>query len=728
VTPPPPTPDAGPPAGPGERSGPILDVRVRWRAGYVLLGLAGLMTLAALPRPLAAPWPAWARFAVILVLGLGVGASALLASLRGRGFAETAALYAFLVLCIDAFGQLLGPEGWPVWPAMALLVASVAVAERLDVALGVAALASLLGAADAARSDFASWRDAVAAALGYAALALSVNRALLGEQHRLRKTVDELARLKYGIGQLEDGDTGGPGRTAHAPVTLRQVSDEGRRARQADRALELQDALGRLMDLARRAVNAHSVLHFEVDRSRDVVFVSAASGPGTLVRDCSVPIASDPFAFVLDRRTPFYATDFKRLLWSLPYYSAEVKVGSLLAMPVLSGDVVTGVLVADRLEIQSFTGTEPDLLESFAALAGEALARARASQSLEDHGAEFAAIYPESRKLAAQQDAASVRRHLLRCARELVPFEAAAIAVVDEGGTRYAVETASGWAHEFEGREVGLTEKTWTAWVIRSAESPVPVESLRSEKDRMPVLVLDEEWGRAESLLAIPLRSQNKSLGALVLVGRRGSFGAAAGRVLELVCNQAAAALKTLQVLERTKNMAVRDGLTGLYNRREFDRLLAQTASREDRAGGRFALLLLDLDHFKKLNDTYGHPAGDAALKHAADLLQSRLRQGDQAARYGGEEFVAILQAAVEEGATNLAERVRRAIETEKLIVDDARIRLTASFGVAVWPGDGKAPAELVAAADRALYSAKEGGRNRVVAASTLPSSPPDPA
>jgi two-component system cell cycle response regulator len=247
------------------------------------------------------------------------------------------------------------------------------------------------------------------------------------------------------------------------------------------------------------------------------------------------------------------------------------------------------------------------------------------------------------------------------------------------------------------------------------------VENLRGEKDRMPVLVLDEEWGRAESLLAVPLRSQNRALGALVLVGRKGSFPAAAGRVLELVCNQAAAALKTLQVLERTKNMAVRDGLTGLYNRREFDRLLVQTASREDRASGRFALLMVDLDHFKKLNDTYGHPAGDAALKHAADLLQGRLRQGDQAARYGGEEFVAVLQGADEEGALNLAERVRKAIESETLVVEDARIRLSASLGVAVWPLDGKAPEALVAAADRALYAAKQGGRNRVVAASSLP-------
>jgi diguanylate cyclase (GGDEF)-like protein len=382
------------------------------------------------------------------------------------------------------------------------------------------------------------------------------------------------------------------------------------------------------------------------------------------------------------------------------------------------GETVTSVLLADRIEVQAFTGHEPDILEGFARLAAEAIARARASQSLEDHGAEFAAIYPESRKLAAQKDAGSVRRHLLRCARELVPFESAAIVAVDEAQTRYVVEIGQGWGHDYEGREVALTEKTWTAWVLRSAESPVPIENLKGEKDRMPILVLDEGAGRAESLLAVPLRAQSRSLGALVLAGRRGSFSVAGGRVLELVCNQAASALSTIHLLERTKDMAVRDGLTGLYNRREFDRLLRQTVSREERQAGQFALLLLDLDHFKKLNDTYGHPAGDAALRHSAEILRRRLRQGDQAARYGGEEFVAILPGAGREGALHLGERVRRAIETESLVVDDARVHLTASVGVAVWPANGEKPEELIAAADKALYAAKEGGRNRVMAAS----------
>ena len=688
------------------------------------LGVAGALTLVALARPFEAAWPNWARLAVMLALGLGVSGAALLASLRGRGQAEPLALYAFLILCADAFGQLLVPLGWPIWPVFTLLVGAVAVAEKVGTALGVAALTSLLTVAEAAHRGFGPWRAAVAASLGYAALALTINRALLGEKRRLGKTVDELARLKYGIGQLDEDDATVGARGPVAPVSLREVSEEGRRARQVDRAAELKDALGKLVVLARRAVNAHAVVHFDVDRGREVAFVSAADGPASLVADCAVPLTSDPFAFVLERKQPFYATDFKRLLWSLPYYRSEVKIGSLLALPVRTGDVVTAVLVADRMEIQSFTGSEPEVLEGFAALAGEALARARASQSLEDHGAEFAAIYPESRKLAAQKDAASVRRHLLRCAKELVPFEAAAIVVADELQTRYVIETAQGWAHEFEGREVGLSEKTWAAWVVRSAESPVPLENLSGQKDRMPILVLDEGSGRAESLLAVPLRARNEALGALVLTGRRGSFTAAAGRVLELVCNQAAAALSTIQLLERTKDMAVRDGLTGLYNRREFDRLLRQAIGREDRQKGKFALLMLDIDHFKKLNDTYGHPVGDQALRSTAQLLKRTLRQGDQAARYGGEEFVAILAGADEAGALHLAERVRRAIESEQVTVDDARIRFTASLGVAVWPVEGREPAALLASSDRALYAAKERGRNRVIAASTLPAVP----
>src|SRR5262249_13091803 len=119
----------------GPRPEPVLDIRVRWKAGQVALGLAAILTLLALLRPLATPGSIRLKLVYTVALGVGVTASALLASLRGRGRAETFALYAFLALSLDALGQLLSPLGWPLWPLLAVLVAALAVAERLAVAL-----------------------------------------------------------------------------------------------------------------------------------------------------------------------------------------------------------------------------------------------------------------------------------------------------------------------------------------------------------------------------------------------------------------------------------------------------------------------------------------------------------------------------------------------------------------------------------------------------------------
>ncbi len=169
----------------------------------------------ALARPFEAAWPNWARLAVMLALGLGVSGAALLASLRGRGQAEPLALYAFLILCADAFGQLLGPFGWPIWPVFMLLVGAVAVAETIGTALGVAAFTSLLTVAEAARRasppGALPWRPASGTRPSRSPSIARSSARSVGS----RKTVDELARLKYGIDQLDEDDASvsarGPG-------------------------------------------------------------------------------------------------------------------------------------------------------------------------------------------------------------------------------------------------------------------------------------------------------------------------------------------------------------------------------------------------------------------------------------------------------------------------------------------------------------------------------------
>lgn len=179
-------------------------------------------------------------------------------------------------------------------------------------------------------------------------------------------------------------------------------------------------------------------------------------------------------------------------------------------------------------------------------------------------------------------------------------------------------------------------------------------------------------------------------------------------------------------VLNRLSSL---DGLTGIANRRHFDAFLAQEWRRTVRNDGEIALLMMDVDHFKKYNDHYGHIAGDDCLKAIASALNAALtRTTDLLARYGGEEFVCILTSTGLHGAVRVAEKMREAALALAIAHadSDTSAQVTLSFGVAtVRPGLlDLLPTDLLLAADRQLYLAKEGGRNRIVAAEFIPSSP----
>jgi two-component system, cell cycle response regulator len=163
-------------------------------------------------------------------------------------------------------------------------------------------------------------------------------------------------------------------------------------------------------------------------------------------------------------------------------------------------------------------------------------------------------------------------------------------------------------------------------------------------------------------------------------------------------------------------NLATLDGLTGVFNRREFNRRLQIEMNQAARQDYRCALIMFDIDHFKKLNDTYGHQAGDEALKCFAALLKQQVRPGDLVARYGGEEFGVILPHTTIHEAAMVAERLRQAVEQEPVSISITQtLQITASIGVSAFPEDAGDPPALLEAADQALYAAKRGGRNRVV-------------
>ena len=177
-------------------------------------------------------------------------------------------------------------------------------------------------------------------------------------------------------------------------------------------------------------------------------------------------------------------------------------------------------------------------------------------------------------------------------------------------------------------------------------------------------------------------------------------------------------ALKLGDTLEALRQLATRDELTGLLNRREYDRILAEEEERSVRFGNPLALVIVDLDRFKSVNDLHGHSAGDAVLKEAARRIAGAIRTVDRAARIGGEEFALILVQTDRASALEVARRAIASVASEPITAGGGlSLPVTASAGVAELPSDAKDAAGLFAAADKALYAAKAGGRNRAVSA-----------
>jgi diguanylate cyclase (GGDEF)-like protein len=169
------------------------------------------------------------------------------------------------------------------------------------------------------------------------------------------------------------------------------------------------------------------------------------------------------------------------------------------------------------------------------------------------------------------------------------------------------------------------------------------------------------------------------------------------------------------RLLADLRHRSRHDGLTGLLNRRTMEETLLSQVQRSRRTGEPFTVLMLDLDHFKAINDRHGHAAGDRALKHTAAALKAELREVDALARFGGEEFLVLMPGATVEAARPVAERLRTALITDAPRIDGAPLFLTASIGVAQWREPAEEPSRLLMRADAALYRAKMRGRDCVV-------------
>ncbi len=276
------------------------------------------------------------------------------------------------------------------------------------------------------------------------------------------------------------------------------------------------------------------------------------------------------------------------------------------------------------------------------------------------------------------------------------------------------LEKSMSWGTPSEQDVTFTPEQCWAIRLGRTHRNEVQNQALVCNH-----LSLEEE-NESYTSICMPLMAQNDIYGLLYVETKDTTQDLLKDENKKLLLTAfselIALALANVRLRENLRHQSIRDPLTGLYNRRYMEDFLIKQLNQAERTHASLAVLMLDLDHFKRVNDNYGHEAGDAVLKEAAEVLQNDIRAGDIAARYGGEEFLILLYNIDAENSKKRAEIIRKDIHSLKIKYGAEPISpITVSIGIALYPKDKQIPQELIDAADKALYFAKKKGRNQVV-------------
>jgi diguanylate cyclase (GGDEF)-like protein len=361
----------------------------------------------------------------------------------------------------------------------------------------------------------------------------------------------------------------------------------------------------------------------------------------------------------------------------------------------------------------TFFDEEHRLLSAYARSAAAALDAATALEDARQRGATAQALLDLAHALAEVSSAPDVAQKLAEAMPAVVNAQAGLVFLWDREAEALAMHGRHGWPDHVHDRIGALVLRpSDNAAVEAFVTNPEPALIRMAAVD--PALRAIAESLEVETLACVPIEHHGELLGLAVAGFPDGTSPRAEAHVLGRmagVADQAATALRNALLLERVRGQALHDTLTGLANRALFEELVTASLARSSRDGKGPALLFVDLDRFKRINDSLGHDHGDRLLCEVATRLSDALRAGDALARLGGDEFGVMLHDVDRPSALQLAERIRAAL-TEPVCLEEEPVVVSASVGIAVFPDDGRTYDDLLRHADMAMYDAKERGRN----------------
>jgi diguanylate cyclase (GGDEF)-like protein len=388
---------------------------------------------------------------------------------------------------------------------------------------------------------------------------------------------------------------------------------------------------------------------------------------------------------------------------ALPYLSSG-RAKSMLFVPVLDGNIPLGIIVFSSGRESIFTQSEKDIAGEFSAQTKQILIRARMYIEVERFTKGFKLMHEASRSLSTHLEVDKIARNLVELISGMVSSLAVGFFIADKGKLRIIAK------HGFEPEKDSFYPKGTYFNLIVKNKQPLHLTRLEKKQEVSPF-----EVSETRTFFGIPIIPENEVIGVLAVASHEpDAISSFQVHLITSIANQAALSIINAQLHKQVEKHAITDGLTGLYNHKHFQGRLDEEFQRTKRIPQILTLMLIDIDHFKKINDTYGHPAGDSVLKKIAQSIRKTLRGIDIVARYGGEEFAAVLMGTDRSGAKKMAERLRTSVMNNPFVMEEDKLSVTISIGIATHPHDAETKEELISRADQALYFAKESGRNRV--------------
>ena len=482
----------------------------------------------------------------------------------------------------------------------------------------------------------------------------------------------------------------------------------------------------------KRTLKCYSAVIFRLDPvSRTLELRAWATDSRTISQPLSIPVGQGIIGWIQREQEILQLGESARPLADLPYYTGDDEgIYSFLGAPILGQESCLGVIVVDSREVGVFGEEHRNTLEIASRMVYDAVQNEELRSRQETEALQLQAMMDLSRQVSDELDVAEICKRVIVSMFRIVPYRLAAVTLWDEESREYLIEYAAEGddeameAPEWMGKTFTETDETVVNFALRQ-DGVCLIDNYRrrDRSKRLPVLAPGMKLPEMDSILAIPLLHRGQRVGCLVL-GAEGNdvFEETERRLFGILANLFASALLNASKHRATETRATTDLLTKLANRVRFKDFFAEAiaAARQDKLS--VSVLLMDIDFFKKVNDTYGHVAGDAILVQVANILRASTRETDLAFRFGGEEFLIVCPNTSRKDAARLGDRIRKAMEKTPFEIPDGRVlKVTMSVGVATFPGDTQREDQLTDMADQALYGAKTAGRNRVQQYCDLP-------